>query len=322
MKTFVTGSSGFIGQWTVETLLRAGHEVHGLDRKPFPLAADSYVHHQGDLLDRDWAIATVQKAAPEALIHLAARIDLDGKSLAEYAINIEGVRHVVAAIRATSSIGRALFTSSQLVCRIGHVPISPTEYCPDTVYGQSKVQTEHIVREENGGGVTWAICRPTTVWGPRMSDHYRRMIHYIEHGRYFHVGRSKLYKSYAYAGNIAWQYLRLLEAPAADIHGQVFYLADYQPLSLRDYTDQLSRQLGAKPIPTVPPWFARVLALTGDIVKAFGLVRFPFNSFRLRNILTEYICDLKKTQAVCGPLPFTFEEGVRATVAWYRNTPP
>jgi hypothetical protein len=50
-----------------------------------------------------------------------------------------------------------------------------------------------------------------------------------------------------------------------------------------------------------------------------GLRSFPFNSFRLNNILTEYRFDLSKMRRVCRELPYTLDEGVAATVDWLRR---
>ena len=102
-----------------------------------------------DILDAGRLNEAVQEFSPDALVHLAARIDLDEKTnLAGYAANIEGVQNLIAAVRLTPSIRRAIWTSSQLVCRVGYVPRNDTDYTADTLYGQSKVRTEQIVREQ------------------------------------------------------------------------------------------------------------------------------------------------------------------------------
>lgn len=284
----------------------------GLDK--VPAAATDLVC---DILDAGRLSDAVQGYAPDALVHLAARIDLDEKDdLAGYAANIEGVENLVAAVRSTPSVRRAIWTSSQLVCRVGYVPRNETDYNPDTLYGKSKVRTEQIVREQDGAGREWCLVRPTTVWGPGMSAHYQRFLRMIERGYYFHVGNKPLWKSYSYIENIAFQYWRLLQAPAEQIHRRTFYLADYEPIDLLAWCDAFQRAFGSRRIPHVPVGVARALALCGDAVNAIGMKRFPFNSFRLNNVLTQYQFDLKPTEAVCGPLPSTMEQGVAATVAW------
>jgi len=317
MKVLVTGSTGFIGQAVARTLNSNGWTVAGLDhRKASPDGlAPNYLC---DLLDADRLTGCLQQFAPDALIHLAARTDLDERTrLSGYAANIDGVENLVEAVRATPSIRRAIWTSSQLVCRIGYVPRSDTDYNADTLYGRSKIRTEQIVRENDGAGREWCLVRPTTVWGPGMSTHYQRFLSMVRRGLYFHVGRTPLLKSYGYVGNIAVQYLRLLEAPAHLIHRRLFYLADYEPIDLLAWCDAFQRAFRSRTIPHMPRVLARALAVVGDAANAAGFQRFPFNTFRLRNILTQYRFDVEATREVCGPLPYTMEQGVAETARWF-----
>ncbi len=317
-KVLVTGSSGFIGHWLVEQLKKEGYRVIGLDKVPPTQSLNIDEHIDCNILDKNRLLNEVKRVAPDALIHLAARTDLDEvRDINGYADNIEGVQNVVEAVRKTSTIQRAIYTSSQLVCKVGYVPVSDTDYCPNNLYGESKVFTERIVRDEDGGSVEWCLVRPTTVWGPYMSLHYQSMLRYIRKGIYFHAGNSKLYKSYSYAGNIAYQYSRLLKAESGDIQRETFYLSDYEPLSLRDYADGLAVEMRSPKIMTVPLPFARLLALTGNMLNKCGLKQFPYNTFRLNNILTEYMFDMSKTQAICGPLPYSQSQGLRQTAEWF-----
>lgn len=235
-----------------------------------------------------------------------------------YAANYHGTRHLVEAMASVASVRRCIFTSTQLVCRIGIVPDGDENYCPSTLYGESKVRMERLVRERCATE-SWCIVRPTTVWGPGMSAHYLRFLRMVQRGRYFHVGRNPLWKSYGYVGNIAHQLLRFVEAPAADVHRRVVYLADYEPMSIRGWVNELQREFGARRVFTVPEPPARLLAKLGDCVARLGFANFPFNSFRLNNLLTEYRFDLTETRRICGNLPYTMEEGIRKTVAWVRS---
>jgi GlcNAc-P-P-Und epimerase len=320
MRVIVTGSSGFIGGHLVQELSAGGHEVLGIDltrpARPVPRTMVRVV----DLLDRDSLMSTFAEFRPEAVVHLAARTDLqEGRHLAGYAANTQGVDNLVTAIRASPGVRRAIYTSSQLVCRVGYIPRSDDDYQPSTLYGESKVRTEQIVRATDGGDVAWCIVRPTLVWGPGMGQHYQRFFRMVAQGRYFHVGKKPLYKSYGYVGNVVHQYKRLLGADADAIARRTFYLADYQPLSLRAWADAFQRRLGAPPIKSVPEPIARAGATVGDALNRLGWRRFPYNSFRLGNVLTEYVFDLTPTRDVCGPLPCSVEEGVEATVRWLQE---
>jgi GlcNAc-P-P-Und epimerase len=309
MKIIVTGSAGFIGGHVSAMLRERGHEVLGIDRRA----------PQGiDILDRERLMGAFESFQPDAVLHLAARTDLEEKlDIRGYAANIEGVENLCAAIRATPAVRRAVFTSTQLVCRIGYRPAHDQDYAPNTLYGESKVMTEKIVRREDGGGVTWCITRPTTVWGPGMSPHYQRFLRMLRKGRYFHVGAKPLHKSFGYVRNVAWQYWRLLEVPAEQVHRRTFYVGDYRPMALQTWANTLASKLHGPRVRTLPAWIARSAAKIGDAINAAGFRRFPFNSFRLRNVLTEYTFDMSATEAVCGTVPHSLDEAAEETARWF-----
>lgn len=277
---------------------------------------DGYGFELCDLNDFEIISKLVKHHSPDAILHLAARTDLDGKTLQAYATNIGGVENLIGAIKESTSVKRCVFTSSQLVCPVDYKPINDLDYNPTTLYGESKVFTERIVRNNNGGDTTWCIARPTTIWGPGMSAHYQRLFRLIKKRRYFHVGRRKLYKSYGYVGNTVYQYLRFLEAPAEDINRKVFYVADYEPLSLREWVNYFADGMGAKRPMTIPNNIAKLFGIIGDLINLSGFAAFPYNSFRLKNVLTEYHFDLSDTEMICGPLPYEVNDGIKETLSW------
>ena len=321
-KVLVTGSAGLIGAALVQDLASRGIVVAGLDRKPPGRATGAAVTYVCDVLEGARLTACVSEFAPDAIVHLAARTDLhEKKDINAYATNIEGVSNLVAAIRATPSVKRCIWTSTQLVCVVGYVPAHPLDYKPDTIYGMSKVRTEQIVRASDGAGREWCLVRPTTIWGPGVSPHYQRFLKLVKHGLYFHVDPGPLYKSYSYIGNITHQYIRLLEAAAELIQGRTLYLADYSPIDLVGWCNAFQRSFGARQIPVMPKFLVRLLALVGDALDKTGMRNVPFDSFRLRNMLAQYQFDLRETEAICGPLPYTVEDGVKATTDWFNRQP-
>ena len=317
-RVLITGTGGFIAPHVAALFLDRGYDVFGLDKRPASVLAPTQMqHHVCDLLDRDRTAAVLAMVQPTLVLHLAARTDLDEtRDIAGYAANFEGVDSLCDAMARVGTVQRAICTSSQLVNPIGHVPTSPDEYDPRTLYGESKVLTERRWRAHDGAGTTWSIVRPTTIWGPGMDERYLSFFRMLRKGLYFHVGRSSQVKSYGYVSNTAAQLLALAEAERDHVHGKVFYLADYEPLLLQAWAESLRRELGAPPIHTLPLWAAVPLARVGDVLTAMGLSRFPLTSFRLKNILTSYLVDVEPVRALCPVLPCTMEEGVRQTVRW------
>ncbi len=316
----VTGSAGFIGRHLVRHLTTSGYRVHGYDREASGRDLPGYTEHVGDLLDPERLAKTLALARPAAVVHLAARTDLDERcGIAGYAANTDGVTALLDALADAPSVGRVVCTSSQLVCTMGYRPTRDDDYQPTTTYGESKVETERRWRAADGAGRSWCLVRPTTIWGPGMNPHYLTFFRLVRDGRYVHVAGGPTLKSYGFVGNTVDQYRRLLEAPAADVHRRTFYLADDPPIALEDWAEGFRRALDAPRIRTLPRALARTLALIGDGVRTIGVSRFPFTSFRLANVITPSVVELAPTLAVCGPPPIDVEAGTAATVRWLRR---
>ena len=58
-----------------------------------------------------------------------------------------------------------------LVCKAGHIPKSDTDYSPNTLYGESKMKGEMLVRSSNLK-CDWAIIRPTSMISNSMKNNF------------------------------------------------------------------------------------------------------------------------------------------------------
>ncbi len=290
-------------------LVERGHEVCGFSRSP----RDHSII--GDLLDPASIDAALKSFRPEVIYNLAAETDLKGEARGGYAANTVGVENLLDAIEGASSVRRVVWASSQLVCKPGRPPAHDTDYSPEGGYGESKVLGEKLVRTRGGGGKEWVIFRSTTIWGPGMSPHYASILGMIRRGLYFHVGGRPLMKSYSYIGNLAEQLVTLGTAPAEQVNGQTFYLADSDPIDLRQWAAGFGKRF-RRGIPTLPEPVARGLARTGDILGRNG-VRFPLTSQRLDNMLTEYVYDVGPINRVHGRTRIGMDEGITRTADWY-----
>lgn len=316
----ITGGSGFIGTNLIQYYLERGEQVLNLDIRPPRNSAHAAFWKPVDILDSRLLTESLQSFAPRYVVHLAARTDLEEtKRLKGYAANIEGVRNLIVAVRGCASVERCVCASSQLVCRVGYIPSGETDYVPNTLYGQSKVMTEKIVRENDGGGVEWCIVRPTTVWGPWCSPHYRRFIDLIRKGYYFHIGARDRYKSFSYVGNFCHQVAALVKARPEEFNRKTLYLADYDPTSIKQWADAFQREFGALKIRTYPVGLAKIAAAIGDIIALTVYGNFPFTSFRLNNLLSEYVFDLTETRKIVPQLPYTMLQGIKETADWVRS---
>ena len=319
-RILITGGSGFIGTNLVEYYNKIGCDVLNIDIVPPRNKKQIPLWNQVDILNRKFLFEEVQKFQPEVFLHFAARTDLEERNnIASYSTNIEGVCNVIEAIRATSSIERVIYASSQLVCRLGYIPKDDFDYNPTTLYGYSKALGERIIRAANDFKVIWTIVRPTSIWGPWFGIPYKNFFDTIAKNMYIHPGNIKTLKQWGFIGNTVYQVDKLIHATPEYVHKKIFYLADYQPLDLRVFADQVQQTIGAKPIHAIPNGLMKMFAFGGDIFQKLGWKNPPLTSFRYSNIITPEVQNLEPLRKVVGLLPFESIQGIDLTVQWLQE---
>ena len=319
-RILVTGGSGFVGTNLVSSLMRHGSLVLSVDINE-PVCADHADNYRRlDILDPSALREVVEEFRPDHVIHAAARTDLDGKAISDYAANTEGVRNLIAPLSETDSVRRCVFISTKLVCRNDYVPSSFDDYCPDTVYGESKVEGEKIVKQSGALNFEWCLARLTGIWGPWFRQPYRRFFEMISRSSYRHPGGTDAPKSFGYVGNTVFQIQRLLDAQAEQIDRRTFYLADYQPMIIREWANMISQKLHKRDVRTIAGPLMRIAALAGDLMTLCGCKHPPVTSFRLRNMRADTSgISLDDIRKLADPLPYTIEAGVDETIDWMRQ---
>jgi len=319
-KIIITGGSGFIGSNLVAYYVSLGWKVLNLDINPPRNSAHKDYWQKIDITDLEELKRVFNDFKPNFVLHFAARTDLDEKeNLSGYSANIQGVRNLVDAIKSTPGVQRTIFASSQLVCKVGYQPSSDDDYCPNTLYGHSKVIGEQIVRSSGDIGSSWAIVRPTSIWGPWFDIPYRTFFMTINNGLFIHSGQVQTLKKWGFVLNSVEQIYKLLVGPDDLVNSNTFYLADYSPLVLKDFANYAQKEMGARRILTLPLWLMRLFAKSGDILKGLFWRNPPLTSFRLHNIITNEIQETSSLEKITGPLPYSYQTGIEKTVAWLKT---
>jgi nucleoside-diphosphate-sugar epimerase len=317
-RVLVTGGSGFIGTNLVQFLIEQGFEVLNYDSQRPRNPHHGKYYLAGEILNREAVGSAVQSFQPEFVLHLAARCDLEGTRMADYAANTVGVQNMISAINSTGSVKRAVFASSRYVHPTERQPQRDDDYKPFTYYGASKAEGERIVRG-SGLNVPWLIIRPTSIWGPWFGIPYRGFFDAVRRGVYVHPRGERLYKTYGYVGNAVHQVNRFLMAPDQQVHGRVFYVADYEPVEIREMATIIRECFEAPKVREVPLAFLRTLAAAGDAARKLGWRNPPMTSFRLANLRTQMVYDMSATREIAGPCPHSLRKGVEATVRWIKE---
>lgn len=317
LKTLVTGGSGFIGTNLVDALLGAGREVLSLDVRPPRKSERAGIHRAVDVLDPVGLRRVFEEFRPDEVVHLAARTDFSGRADPDgYRVNTEGTSNVLAAVARCPSVARLIHASSNVVPREDEPPAGTGR---GLTYEASKTEAERILRA-SGLACDWCVVRPCFVWGPWLGPPFCEFFLAIARGRYFHLGRINPPKLHGYVGNVVFQIVRLLEAPGEQVRGEVFYLADYEPTTVEEWSKLIARKLGRPAPRRLPEPLVRAAAWSGDLLGALGYGRAPLTSTRLKHMRTDTTdTPIETTRRVAGRLPFTLEQGVDETIAWLRQ---
>ena len=112
----------------------------------------------------------------------------------------------------------------------------------------------------------------------------------LQKGYYFNIAKGKAKKSMVLASDVAKYILK-----AAKIGG-IYNLTDGYHPSFYELSNHISIQLGKKAPKNLPYWFAKVLALVGDLLGKNA----PINSVKLNKITSNLTFDDSKARDAFG----------------------
>ena len=314
-KILITGSSGFIGTNLMGTLIENSEfSILGIDLLVPKIESHNRYYKRADVRDEARLKVILEEFNPNFIIHLAARTDLDGLSIDDYTTNTIGVAVLSKVIEGLELIERVIFTSSMYVCMPGYSPKNDDDYNPHTIYGESKVISEKIVKD-SFNKCSWTIVRPTSIWGPHFAEPYKNFFEIIISNKYFHMGPRACTKTYGFVDNTVRQILSLLIAESNKVDKETFYLGDKDPYSISEWADEIAFAACGKKIRSLPFFIFKCASLVGDFISFFG-INFPITSFRLRNMTTDNVYDLHKIHKIYDDSFITRKEGIKMTLDW------
>ena len=223
MRLLVTGGAGFIGSNLVDALVRRGDHVAVLDdlssgrRENLAGAFDAGVDLiEGDVADADSVGRAFSSASPEAVIHLAAQIDVR-RSVADpvfdLGVNVGGTLNLLEAASAGGCSRFVFVSTGGAIYGEGagrELPLDESAECrPDAPYGQSKRAAEGYV-ELYGRlrGVPGVALRLGNVYGPRQDPYGEAGVVAIFSGALLGDGRPRVFgdghqtRDYIYVGDV------------------------------------------------------------------------------------------------------------------------
>jgi nucleoside-diphosphate-sugar epimerase len=312
-RILVTGGSGFIGTNIIE-FYKNDYEVLNIDiAAPRNINQISY-WKEIDILDKSSLKLIFISFKPDFVIHMAARTDLEGRNLKDYNANIKGVENIICATNNTSSIKKIIFASSRLVCEIGYEPKDEFDYKPSTIYGESKIIGEKIVRDSKIENANWIIVRPTSLWGPWFGAPYKNFFDIIQRKLYFHPKGDKIHKKFGFVLNCVYILNALLKDDT--LNKKTVYLSDFKELEVKIWADMISNCFHNTKVKQIPYFVLKTFSVLGDISKYLGVKNPPLTTFRLNNLITQMSYNTLDVQNIVKELPFTLEQGTNITYEW------
>jgi CDP-glucose 4,6-dehydratase len=313
--TFVTGAYGMLGSWLVKALLARGDRVVVLQRDRSVgsalqiegLEARCHVVF-GDVTDEALMQRVVVEEEVGTIFHLAAQTIVGSANTAPastFRSNIQGTWSVMEAARLAGTERVVVAASDKAYGSHDTLPYTEDMALqPRFPYDVSKAATDLLARSYwHTFDVPVATTRFANIYGGGDLNPSRLIPELVESvldGRAPHIRsdgtpeRDFLYVEDAVAAYLAIE--RALEEEDAGARGEAFNAGGGRPVSVREVVETLERVAGAPLGATFDP--AR--ELSGEISRQF--------------------VDIAKIGRVCGWVPqIDLEEGLRRTLAWYRE---
>jgi nucleoside-diphosphate-sugar epimerase len=241
MKVFVTGAAGFIGSSIAAGLVKAGHEVVGLVRKPEQVeevAKIGVTGIVGTLTDRELLIA--QARAADAVINAASS---DNRAAVEAFVEaLAGTGKVFLHTSGSSIVGDA--SGGEGTDKIYFEDALPAP----TADKAARVAIDQLVLDAAGQGVRSAVLCNTLIYGhgalPRDSVQLPRLLKQArKSGVVRHVGPGRNIWSNVFIGDVVDLYLLALDKTPAG----TFYFVESSEAAFRDMSNAIAAALKLPP---------------------------------------------------------------------------
>lgn len=321
-KVLVTGATGLIGYPIVCALLKEGRRVKALVRSPEkarPILPEDCELVSGDVTDLNSIARAMEDCV--TVYHTAGIHEqwLPNPDLF-YQVNTQGTRNMtLAALQ--KNIEKFIYISTVDIFSAprGH-SYDETMLDPEpkkTAYGGSKQQADRIVAAACEKGLAAAFIHPAAVYGPAPAGSlwFMEFIRNIKQKKIPLVPPGAL--PLVYSEDLAAGCL-LAEKKAGD--GERFILSE-SCISFEQMAHVVSEELSIRKFPTVMPlWLARFLAITGETISEFtGKPPLLYRGqLELLQLQTKPVSD--KAKHILGWNPISFQEGVKRTIAYLKET--
>ena len=321
MKALVTGGTGFVGSHIVDQLLEKKYSVRCLIRKSSDtkwLSGKPIEFVYGDLFDQS---ALREAVSGVEYIYHSAGVTKAKTPEEYYRGNAEGTKNILeATISNNSSLRRFVHVSSQTA--VGPSPTqTPIEENvpphPITTYGKSKLEAEKEC-EKAMSSIPITIVRPPAVYGERDKDVFE-FFNTMSKGLQPMVGFSEKYVSLIHVRDLARGIIMAGESENA--RGQTYFITSKEVYGWKQIGEVTRRIMNKRALAIrLPEFVVYVIAAFAEVGSKFSPKPALINFEKARDMVQDYwTCSHAKAKRDLGfDQQISLEEGIRATIQWYR----
>jgi nucleoside-diphosphate-sugar epimerase len=302
----VVGCNGPLGVEVMERLTARGERVRGLCRSGRAAAPPGAEVLAVDAADRE---AMVRAAAGAEVIHACVGVDYP-RWRELWPPIVEGL------LAAAAASGAALLFGDNLYA-YGPQNWPLREDLPGTTLGVKPALrarlTERMLAAHARGEARVALVRASDFYGPRVRQSWlgERVFARLLAGRPASlVGGADQPHAFTYLPDFATAMLAVADAP--DALGGIWHVPNAPALTLREAVTRIAALAGTEPRVQVLPWpLLRLLGLVVPVFRELAEMKFQWDR--------PYLVDHAKFAARFGELATPLDEGLAATVSWYRE---
>jgi len=241
----LTGGTGLVGARLLPRLAQAGFDCRALVRRDVDLPP-GIAPVRGDLADPGSLAAAVENV--DAVVHLAAVFRTEDES-AIWKANLDGTRHLIAAVEAHAPRARVVMASTGNVYSADNPRPSreddPSE--PSAAYPASKLAAEHLLRES---ALNWSILRLPFVYGD--GDGHLAMIPAL-------APRFGLHPAHSYSVAHHRDIMTAVDlALSGAMDQRIVNITDDRPVTVYEMAELAGNPLRGSAEPLANPWAGRM----------------------------------------------------------------
>ena len=314
MRVLLTGATSMIGRATVERLRSRGDVVTVLQRSAFD-DADACI--QGSITDPSVLVNAV--AGQDAIIHLAAKVDIVGDLTEFTAVNVEATKNLIVAAQA-AGVSRFVYVSSPSVAHGGDSIVGGGAGSADPEstrghYATTKATAELAALAASTDAMPIVAIRPHLVIGPGDTQLIERLIDRAKAGRLPLVGSGLALVDVTWVDNAADALVAAVDA-APDHGGEAFVVSNGEPRTVEELFTRIMDAAGIDWSPRRVP--AKVAIGAGTLIEKIWdrserEGEPPMTGFAAEQLATAHWFDQKRTRDALN-----WEPAVSLAEAWQR----